>query len=58
MNMCTVFLCLGLSSAQQFSFFCEHDKIHVPGTAYMTLPKIRPLLAVLTMSKCIKMTMH
>jgi hypothetical protein len=32
-SVCTVFLCLGLSSAQQFGFFCEHDKIHVPGTA-------------------------
>jgi len=29
----TVFLCLGLSSAQQVGFFCERNKIRVPGTA-------------------------
>ena len=33
MSACTVFLGLGLSSSQQFGFFCERDKIHVPGTA-------------------------
>ena len=31
--VCTVFLHLGLSSAQHFGFFCERDKIHVPDTA-------------------------